>query len=58
VLGKGAIKAQDITQPDIQDEDTQEGLPILGHLSMSLVWPRKYEDLPADLRCYVGSAGK
>jgi len=57
-LGKGAIKVQDDTQPDIQDEYTQEGLPIIGHLHMPLVWPREYKDLIVELGCYVGLASK
>jgi len=57
-LGKGAIKVPDITDLDVQDKYTKEGLPILGHLFIPIVWPREYKYIMEKLGCYVGLAGK
>ena len=57
-MGERANQVQDGTQPGLQDEDTIEGISVLGHICMSLVWPREHGDLPIELGCYVGSASK
>jgi len=57
-MGKGANQIQDDTQPDLQDEDTVEGVSILGHIFMSLVWPREHEDLLAKLGDHVRPTGQ
>jgi len=54
VFGMGAIKIWDDTEPDIQEKDTQEVLPTLGHLPMFPVWPRVYRDLPVELGISIG----
>lgn len=53
-MGEGASQIQDDTQLDLQDEDTADGVSVLGHLCMSLVWPREHEELPVEWGDHVG----
>jgi len=57
-LGKGASNIHDGTQPDVHDEDNEEGILVLGHLCMSLVWPRENIDLPTEFGHYARLVGK
>lgn len=53
-LGEGTNQIQDDTQLDLQDEDTVEGILVLGHIFMSLVWPREHKYLPKELFDFIG----